>query len=146
MLLRKSFVIAALVAVLFPALASAEEDFIGRWWRMPATASTITLTEAEKLKLDQLYQSNRQNLIDMKAALDKERLILEYIMDKEPLIEATATEQFRKVEKRRAVLSEERFRYFLEVRKVLGTERFQKLTAMVKKQWRGRRAGREAQR
>lgn len=141
MLQKKSFVIAVLVAVLFPALVSAEEDFIGRWWRMPATASRITLTEAEKLKLDQLYQTNRQHLIDMKAAVDKERLILEEIMDKEQLNEARSTEQFRKVEKRRAVLSEERFRYFLEVRKVLGAERFRKLIAMVKEQWRGSLAG-----
>jgi len=136
MLQKKLFVIAVLVAVLVPALASAEDGgFIGRWWRMPAMASKIGLSEAEKLNLDQLYQTNRQNLINMKAAVDKERLILEDVMSKEPLNETKVKEQFQKVEKRRAVLSEERFRYVLEVRKLLGAVRFQKLTAIVEEQW-----------
>ncbi len=135
MLQKKSFIIAVLIAVFVPALASAEEDFIGRWWRMPATASKISLTETEKLKLDQLYQINRKNLIDMKAAVDKERFILEDIMSKEPLNEAKVKEQFQKLEKKRSVLSGERFRYVLEVRKVLGAVRFQKLTAIVEEQW-----------
>jgi len=139
MLQKNLFIIAVLVAVLFPALVSAEDGFIGRWWRMPATASKIGLSEAEKLKLDQLYQINRQNLIDMKAAVDKERFILEDILNKEPLNETKVKEQFQKLEKRRAVLSEERFRYILEVRKLLGTERFKKLIAIVEEQWRGRR-------
>jgi len=136
---KKLFVIAGLVAVLVPALASAEDGFIGRWWRMPAVASRITLSEAEKLKLDQLYQVNRQNLINMKGALDKERLILEDVLNKEPLNETKVREQFKKVEKRRAVLSEERFRYILEVRKMLGAERFRKLTAIFEEQLRGGR-------
>ncbi len=139
MLQKKLFIIAVLIAVLVPALASAENDFIGRWWRMPATASKLTLTETEKLKLDQLYQINRKNLIDMKAAVDKERFILEDILNKEPFNEAKVKEQFQKLEKRRAILSEERFRYVLEVRKLLGAERFKKLTVMAEEQWRGRR-------
>lgn len=119
-----------LVAVIsfFPVVSRAAEDSpAGRWWRLPRVAEQLNLSEQEKQQLDSLYLENRKKLIDLKSSLERERLVLEDIMDYEPLSEQQAFEQFRKLNKVRSILVEERFRYFLEVRKIIGSDRFQKL-------------------
>ena len=128
MLKNKLVWILVAVVSLFPVVSRAAEDSpAGRWWRLPQVAAQLNLSEQEKQQLDSLYLENRKKLIDLKSSLERERLVLEDIMDNEPLNEQQAFEQFRKLNKVRSILVEERFRYFLEVRKIIGSDRFQKL-------------------
>ena len=101
----------------------------GRWWRSPDFVKDINLTDKEQQALDDMFAKNRNELIDLRSDLEKERLKLEDILDKEPLNQSAAKAQFKRVEDKRQMLSSERFKFILEVRKLLGLERFRILTA-----------------
>jgi Spy/CpxP family protein refolding chaperone len=77
-----------------------------------------------------MFIKNRDKFIDMKSDLDKERLKLEDILNKEPVSDASAAAQYKRVEEKRQKLAAERFKYILGVRKILGQDRFQRLSAM----------------
>jgi Spy/CpxP family protein refolding chaperone len=100
---------------------------LGKWWRMPHVAAQLNLNGIEKEQLDDLFIQNRRKMIDLKSALEKERLELGILMDKEPLDEDAVKGQFKKLGQARANLAAERFRFLLAVRKILGAERFQSL-------------------
>lgn len=134
----KMFVIAGLVFMLGAGQALAQETFAGKWWRMPELTAKIKLTPQEKTQLDVLYRNNRQSIIDQRALLEKERLALEDSLGTEPLNEQKAFEQFKRVDRVRTALSEERFRYYLGVRKILGLQRFEQLIEARKNEGRGR--------
>jgi hypothetical protein len=85
------------------------------------------MSDEEKSKLDDKFFESRLKLVDLKSAVEKERLQLDKLMESETLNEKTVTEQFKKLESARANLSAERFRFVLEVRKILGFERFLQL-------------------
>jgi Spy/CpxP family protein refolding chaperone len=129
--MTKQMIIGILVcsAVIFGAMQVYGEDVgPGRWWRQPNVAGDLNLTDRDKQSLDDLFNRNRNQLIDMKADLEKERLKLEDILGKNPVDDAAAKAQFRKVQDMRQKLAAGRFQYILGVRKILGPDRFQRLT------------------
>jgi Spy/CpxP family protein refolding chaperone len=107
--------------------AHADEVTPGRWWRNPNIARDIGISEKEMQALDDLFNKNRNALIDLKAGMEKERLKLEDILNKEPLNESAAMAQFKRVDAYREKLSAERFKFILGVRKIIGSERFHTL-------------------
>lgn len=121
---RKMFVVAGLIFVLGAGPALAQERLAGQWWRIPDVAAKMKITKQEQEKLDDLYIANRRNLIDQRAIIEKERLALEESIAAEHLNEARALEHFKRIEKVRASLAEERFLYYLNLRKILGPERY----------------------
>jgi Spy/CpxP family protein refolding chaperone len=108
--------------------AHADDVGPGRWWRLPKLSKEMGLTDREKQTLDDMFVKNRNALIDMRSDIEKERLKLEDILAKEPLNEAAAKAQFKRVEEKREKLAFERFQFILDARKVLGPERFRILT------------------
>ena len=121
---RKVFVVAGLILMLGVGPALAQERLAGQWWRMPDVAAKMRISKQEQEKLDELYLANRRNLFDQRALIEKERLALEEAMTAEHLDEAKVREQFKRIEKVRADLAEERFQYYLNLRKILGPERY----------------------
>lgn len=103
---------------------------LGKWWRMPHVAEQLNLNGREKEQLDDLFIQSRRKLIHLKSAVEKERLELGILMDKETLDEDAVLGQFQKLGQARANLASERFRFLLEVRKILGAERFQSLKTL----------------
>jgi Spy/CpxP family protein refolding chaperone len=123
--------VAAIAALIITSMdCSAQDIGHGRWWQRPVVAKELNLTDKDKQILDDMFTRNRDRFIDLKSALDKERLKLDDILVKEPLNEAAAKIQYRRVEEKRQGIADERFRYLLGVRKTLGPERFQRLTGM----------------
>jgi Spy/CpxP family protein refolding chaperone len=116
-----------LVFVLPPATALAQKVPGGKWWRSPRLSEQLNLSDEQKNQLDELYLDNRRNLIELKSLLERERLELGHLLDQETLNEAAAIRQFEKLERARANLSTERFRYLLQVRKTIGYDRLQRL-------------------
>jgi len=96
----------------------------GRWWQDPAMAGELKLTDKEKAALDDLFNKNRNRLIDMRGSMEKERLKMENILGKDPLNEAAARDQFNRMENIRSKISAERFNFILGIRKTLGPDRF----------------------
>jgi Spy/CpxP family protein refolding chaperone len=104
----------------------------GRWWRSPELSKDMRLTDREKQILDDMFAKNRNALIDLRGDIEKERLKLEDILEKDPVNESAAKAQFKRVEEKREKLGLERFNFILDARKVLGSERFRILTGKFK--------------
>src|SRR5215475_13460273 len=54
----------------------------GRWWDNPNVASQVGITDDQKKKMDDIFQQHKLQLIDLKAAVEKQETIME------PLIQA----------------------------------------------------------
>ena len=118
--------------IFFTAIAFGQKMPHGKWWRSPKASEKLNLSNEEKKQLDEKFLESRRKLIDLKAAVEKERLELDALMDEEPLNEKSIMERFKKLETARASLATERFGFILEVRKIIGFERFQQLKAAFK--------------
>lgn len=119
---------------LFSSVCMAEDDDIypGKWWRIPEIAGKLELTEVQKSRLDELFMDNRGKLVEFKSALERERTVLDELMEREPLDEAAVMAQLRRLESARTDLTAERFRFTFEVRKILGYGKFQDLKRSIK--------------
>ena len=143
MLRKKMFVLMCLFVLIVPMAfmvdkAGAKETLMsGKWWRIPRVAQEINLSEEEKKSLDGTSIEFRKKAIDLRSALERERLELDLLLEKEPLDESAALGQYKKVDAARSALSLERFKVLLNVRKVLGRDRYeilkQKFRAFKKK-------------
>ena len=122
----------ALILIALPMKSMGERRSFGKWWLLPSIAERLQLNEAEKKELDRLYVENRRSLIDLKSVVQKERFELGHLMEQSTLDEDAVMKQYNKLEKARANLGAERFRFFLGVRKVLGSERYQSLKMLFK--------------
>ena len=123
-------VVPVLLWIFMPMDALGARMPLGKWWRMPHVAEQLNLSGREKEHLDDLFIQSRRKLIDLSSAVEKERLELGILMDKETLDEDAVLGQFKKLEQARDHLVSERFRFLLEVRKILGAERFQSLKTL----------------
>jgi Spy/CpxP family protein refolding chaperone len=126
---------------LVPVVSSAQELAPGRWWRLPRVAKHLDLSSEEKERLDDLFVHSRRKLIDLKSAVERERFDLENLLEKEQLDEKAVMEQFKRLEKARSDLANERFRTLLEMRKTLGFERYQQLKALFRELKKRRHGG-----
>jgi hypothetical protein len=74
-MIRRMVVLAAIVAGAMAAEAQHEMPQ-GRWWRRPAVAAKLELTREQQAKLDEVFQSAANELIDAKADVRKLQLAL----------------------------------------------------------------------
>ena len=102
----------------------------GKWWQDKAVAEEMKLTDGERKLLDEKYTASRRKMVDLKSELDKERLELDIVLDKQDADKGQLNEQYEKLEKARAKMSKERFGLLMDVREIVGTERFQSLKEM----------------
>jgi len=100
---------------------------LGKWWENPKTAEKLNLSDADKAKLEEAFNTSYRKLIKLKSTVEAERFELGNLLDKKTLDEAAIMQQFTKLENARTELSRERFGFLLEVRKILGQERYQVL-------------------
>lgn len=111
----------------------------GKWWRIPKVAEEINLSDEEKQRLDDVSLAFRRKAVDLRSRLEKERIELGVLFEKEQFDEAAVLAQFKKVESARGALALERFNVLLEVRKLLGRDRYERLKVKFK-QFRGKKA------
>ncbi len=104
----------------------------GQWWKMPQMAAKLNLGDEEKEKLDNMFLEHRRRMIDLRSAMQKERLELERLLDSATLDSAACMERFLKVQEAHRGIAVERFRFLLGVRETLGLDRFQQLKAEVR--------------
>ena len=130
MLRKKLFFVLLLLVVFLPSTILAQEMMHGKWWNNSAMADELKLTDSERKILDEKYTESRRKLIDLKSEVEKERLELDIVLDKQDSIRTQIVDQYNRLENARAKLSKERFGLLIEVREIIGVERFQELKAM----------------
>jgi Spy/CpxP family protein refolding chaperone len=119
--------------------ASAVGAHGGRWWDTPEVAQTLKLNESEINQLNQSYDAYSLRMIELKSRVEAEQFKLQIVLEKEDLDEAAINAQYNRLEEVRALLSKERFGFFVEARKIIGPLRFHQLMEIYK----ARRANRK---
>lgn len=71
-------------AALASAVATAQMPEVppGKWWKRPALVQTLALSSEQQDTLDQIFQKNRRDFVDLKADVEKKQLDVEELMTK----------------------------------------------------------------
>jgi len=56
----------------------------GMWWKNPSVVSKLTLTADQQKKMDDIFQASRIKLVDLKANVEKQELMLEPMLSANP--------------------------------------------------------------
>lgn len=109
----------------------------GTWWRNPEVVSRIGLTADQTKRIDEIFLQSRVQLIDLHASLEKEELLLEPLMNANPVDQAKALAQIGKIADTRAELEKTDAKMLLGIRAVLNADQWTKL----RERHRGERPG-----
>jgi Spy/CpxP family protein refolding chaperone len=104
---------------------------MGRWWSDPALAQKIGLSDEQRKKLDDLFQQNRLQLIDLSAALQKQEAILEPLLSADRPDETKILSQIDGIAQARAELEKSNARMLLAMRRVLTQDQWKRLQAEI---------------
>jgi len=107
----------------------------GIWWKNPMIVQRLTLTPDQVTRMDAIFQKSRIDLIDLKANVEKQEVLLEPMLSANPPDTAKASLQIDKVADARASLEKSNAKMLLGIRGVLTPDQWTKLSA------RGRFAG-----
>jgi Spy/CpxP family protein refolding chaperone len=99
----------------------------GEWWKNADTIQKLSLTEDQQKKMDGIFQQSRLTLIDLKANLEKQEVLLEPMLNANPPDSAKALAQIGKVADARAELEKTNAKMLLGIRSVLTADQWTKL-------------------
>jgi Spy/CpxP family protein refolding chaperone len=113
----------------------------GRWWTDPALAKKLNLTEDQQKRMAGIFQESRLKLIDLRAALEKQEVILHPLLEADRPDEGQVLSQIDKVAQARAELEKANARMLLGLRRVLTLDQWKQLQTMqLQRRMDGRRA------
>ena len=99
----------------------------GMWWKNPDLVKSLNITPDQQKKMDDIFQKSRLELIDLKAALEKQEVILHPMMDENPPDTNKILAQIDRVAQARADLEKGNARMLLGIRGVLTPDQWTKL-------------------
>lgn len=99
----------------------------GVWWKNPRIAERLGITADQTRKMDDIVEHSRLDLIDLRANLEKQQVMLGPIMDANPVDMAKASAQIDKVANARADLEKANAKMLLSIRGVLTPDQWTKL-------------------
>jgi Spy/CpxP family protein refolding chaperone len=100
---------------------------MGSWWNNPEIAEKIGLNDQQKQQLEKISQARRLKMIDLRADLEKQQVILGPMLQAFHPDEAQVLAQVDKVSQARAALEKERVQAMLATRNVLTEDQWNKL-------------------
>lgn len=101
----------------------------GRWWNNPRVAQAVGLSDDQKKQMDGIFQQHRLNLIDLKASLEKQEVMMHPMIEADNPSESQVLAQIDKIAQARAELEKADARMLFDIRKVLTADQWQKLKA-----------------
>ena len=101
----------------------------GMWWKNPDLAQKIGLSADQQKRMDDIFQKSRLELIDLKASLEKEEVILQPMLSENPPDTNKILAQIDRVAQARANLEKGNARMLLGIRGVLTPDQWTKLQA-----------------
>jgi Spy/CpxP family protein refolding chaperone len=99
----------------------------GMWWKNPNVVQRLTLTPEQVKKMDSIFQQSRLQLIDLKANVEKQEVMLDPMLSANPLDTNKAMAQIDKVAQARADLEKANAKMLLSLRAVLTPDQWTKL-------------------
>jgi len=99
----------------------------GMWWKNPDLVQKLTLTADQQKRMDDIFQKSRLDLIDLKAALERQEVLLQPMLAENPPDTNKVLAQIDKVAQARANLEKGNARMLLGIRGVLSPDQWTKL-------------------
>jgi Spy/CpxP family protein refolding chaperone len=93
----------------------------------------LDLTAEQRKSIDDIFQQHRLKLIDLEAALQKEELILEPLVNAEQPDDAKVTAQIDRVAQARSELEKANSRMLWQVRRILTPDQWKQLQPSAKR-------------
>ena len=128
-----SFILLVFLVVNLPVMAAGQEVPAGKWWYNTKIQKNLDLSQNEIDQLDDLFAKSRRKLIKLKSEVENEQFELDQLLGKKKVDDAQVKKQFKKLEKARNKLANERLQFVVGVRNILGRDRFQQLKSNYKK-------------
>jgi Spy/CpxP family protein refolding chaperone len=99
----------------------------GMWWKNPMVVQRLSLTPEQTKKMDGIFQESRLQLIDLKANVEKQQVMLEPMLSANPVDTKAAMAQIDKVAQSRADLEKANAKMLLGIRATLTADQWTKL-------------------
>ncbi|MCL2659084.1 MAG: Spy/CpxP family protein refolding chaperone [Acidobacteriaceae bacterium] len=97
------------------------------WWRNPGLIERLSITADQQKRMDDIFQQSKLQLIDLKATLEKDEVILRPMLAANPPDTNKVLAQIDKVAAARAELEKANARMLLSIRGVLTPDQWTKL-------------------
>lgn len=101
----------------------------GIWWKNPDIIQKLTITPDQQKRMDDIFQQSRLQLIDLKAAVEREEVVLEPMLAANPPDTNRVLAQIDRVAQARAELEKANARMLLGIRTILTPDQWTKLQA-----------------
>ncbi len=101
----------------------------GTWWRDAGVASRIGLMPDQQKRIDEIFLQSRVRLIHMHASLEEQELLLEPVLNANPVDQSKALEHIGTIADTRADLEKANAKMLLGIRAVLNADQWTKLQA-----------------
>jgi Spy/CpxP family protein refolding chaperone len=99
----------------------------GKWWKDSGLMKKVGVSDEQVQRIEKIFQDHRLQLIDLHAALEKQEVILEPMVEADQPDEAQVTAQIDKVAQARANLEKSNALMLLAIRRVLTIDQWKKL-------------------
>jgi len=99
------------------------------WWKSPDLVQKLNITSDQQKRMDDIFQQSRLQLIDLKANVEKQEVLLEPMLDANPPDTNKILAQIDKTAQARAELEKANARMLLGIRTVLTPDQWTKLQA-----------------
>jgi periplasmic protein CpxP/Spy len=99
----------------------------GKWWNNPTMVEKLQLTDDQRKAMDGILQQHREQLIDLRANLEKAELALEPLMRDDQPNESAVFQQIDKVAQTRAELEKANARFLFALRSKLTPDQWKQV-------------------
>lgn len=103
----------------------------GKWWKNSEVVQKVGLSDSQVQEMEKIFQTHRLALIDLHAALQKEELQLEPLIESDQPDEVKVSAQIDRVANARAALEKSNAMMFLGIRKVMTVDQWKTLQSIV---------------
>jgi len=110
----------------------------GAWWKNSEVARKLELSDAQVAQIEKTFLEHRLQLVDLRAALDKEELKLQPLLDAERPDEAKVGGQLDAIIVARGKLDKANALMLLAIRRTLTQEQWRKLQLLQQEREAGR--------
>lgn len=117
----------------------------GRWWNDPAMVEKLKLTDDQRKAMDAILLTHREQLVDMRASVEKAELEMEPLMQDDVPNEARVLAQIDKIAQARAELEKANARFLLAIRAKLSPDQWKQLQTARAERMQRRGWGRDGQ-
>jgi Spy/CpxP family protein refolding chaperone len=100
---------------------------MGKWWKNSALVQKLGISDSQVQQIEKIFQDSRVQLIDLRAALDKDEAQLTPLIEADRIDESQVSAQIDKVTQARARLEKSQALMLLGIRRVLTPKQWKDL-------------------